>query len=91
MTRSRYNTLANRWQHELGWAADYGISPHWLRHTSIATVEGIAGFGVARAFAGHVSSVETTTTYITASPEAVARAVSALTGEGDPLAQRSPE
>ena len=72
-------------QKELAWATEYGVSPHWLRHTAIATVERIAGFGVARAFAGHTSQAETTTTYITASPEEIARAVSALTGEAHPL------
>jgi integrase len=86
LTRRRYNTLAARWQAALPWAADYGVSPHWLRHTSIAAVERVAGFGVARAFAGHATPAETTTTYITAAPEEVARAVSWLTGEPHPLA-----
>jgi integrase len=90
LTRRRYNTLANRWQKNLKWAAEYGVSPHWLRHTAIATVQRVSGFGVARAFAGHTSPSDTTTTYITASPEEVARAVSALTGETHPLVAGSP-
>jgi integrase len=85
LTRRRYNTLADRWQRELSWAAKDGVSPHWLRHTSIAAVERIAGFGVAKQFAGHISG-EVTTTYITASASEVADAVALLTGENHPLA-----
>lgn len=88
LTRRRYNTLTDRWQAALPWAAHDGVSPHWLRHTAIAAVERVAGFGVARAFAGHAKG-EVTTTYITGSAAEVARAVSALTGEAHPLASTS--
>lgn len=86
ITRRRYNYLAERWQGLLPWAGELGVSAHWVRHTAIATVERIAGFGVARAFAGHDAPGETTTTYIRASLEEVATAVAAMTGEPHPLA-----
>jgi len=44
-------------------------------------------FAVARAFAGHRSAAETTTTYITAHEYEVARAVALYTGEPHPLAE----
>lgn len=86
LTRKRYNTLVDRWRESLPWADELGVSIHWVRHTAITTVERIAGFGVARAFAGHRTSAETTTTYITATLSEVAAAVAAMTGEPHPLA-----
>jgi hypothetical protein len=61
------------------------FSAHWLRHTSTAAVELVAGYAVARKVAGHVGG-EVTTTYITASVSEVASAISVLTGEPHPLA-----
>lgn len=87
LTRRRYNTLADRWQKSLPWAAQYGVSPHWLRHTAVTTVERLSGsFGVARAFAGHTVPDSVTTTYIKAGQGEVAAAVSEMTGEAHPLA-----
>jgi integrase len=84
LSRRRYNTLTGRWQRELSWAAKEGVSAHWLRHTSTAAVERVAGYAVARRFAGHVGG-EVTTTYITASIAELASAISILTGEPHPL------
>jgi integrase/recombinase XerC len=87
ITRRRFNTLTNRIQKALPWARKYGVSPHWLRHTAITSVERVAGFAVARAFAGHSVDVQTTNTYVKADNVEVARAVSILTGEEHPLAR----
>lgn len=85
LTRRRYNTLFERVQRTLPWAAAEGVSVHWLRHTAVTMVERVAGYAVAQAFAGHTGR-EVTGTYIRASVQEVARAVSTLTGEPHPLA-----
>lgn len=87
LTRRRYNTLAERWQRNVAWAGRQHVSVHWLRHTAVATVERLAGFGVARRFAGHTDeSAATTITYLRAADADVAAAVSLMTGEPHPLA-----
>jgi integrase len=92
LTRRRYNTLANRWQKSLPWAAQYGVSPHWLRHTAVTTAERLSGsFGVARAFAGHTVPADATTTYIKAGATDVAAVVVQMTGEEHPLAAAKPQ
>jgi len=89
LTRRHYDSLARRWQGHLEWAGTLGVSIHWVRHTAITNVERVAGFGVAREFAGHFASTSaTTTTYITASLAEVARVVAELTGETHPLDSR---
>jgi integrase len=91
LTRRRYNTLASRWQKSLPWAATAGISIHWIRHTAITTVERLAGYGVARAFAGHRDGGEVTTSYIRAGVREVAAVVELMTGESHPLAREEGE
>lgn len=86
LTRRRYNTLADRWQRDLPDPALRGVSVHWLRHTAITSIERLAGFAVARAFAGHGVGREVTTSYIKADVAEVAAAVARLTGEPHPLA-----
>ena len=86
MTNRRLNTLADRIQNGLPWAKQLGVSPHYFRHSSTSAIERVAGFAVARAFAGHTAGGETTTTYIKAQENEVAAAVSILTGEPHPLA-----
>lgn len=90
LTRRRYNTLANRWQRELPWAAQYGVSPHWLRHTALTSAERIGGsYGIARAYAGHGNPSDATTTYIKAGQADVAAVLAVMTGEPHPLAPLS--
>ena len=90
LTRRRYNTLTERWRKSLPWVAKEGVSPHWLRHTAITTVERLAGYAVAQAFAGHApSGGSVTTTYIKAALPEVARVIQTLTGERHPLATPS--
>ena len=66
--------------------AAQGISTHWLRHTSVTWVERHYSYGIARAYAGHTNSTgPATTTYIKADLQAVAAALSAMTGQPHPL------
>ncbi|MGI8515830.1 MAG: tyrosine-type recombinase/integrase [Acidimicrobiia bacterium] len=87
ITRRRYNTVFDRARSCLPWAERTPVSAHVLRHTAITAVERHAGFAVAQAFAGH-SAPSVTGTYTRARLGEVAAAVSALTGEPHPLADR---
>ncbi|PWU55518.1 integrase [Micromonospora globispora] len=87
ITSRRYDHLWKRIGEQLPWVAAQGISTHWLRHTTLTWVERHFGYGVARAYAGHTDSTgPATTTYIKADLQAVAAALSALTGQPHPLA-----
>ncbi|HEX5596432.1 MAG TPA: site-specific integrase [Micromonosporaceae bacterium] len=86
ITSRRYDHLWKRISEQLPWVAA-GISTHWLRHTTLTWVERHFGYGIARAYAGHTDSTgPATTTYIKADLQAVAAALSALTGQPHPLA-----
>jgi integrase/recombinase XerC len=87
LTRRRFNTLADRWQNTLPFAARQGVSPHTLRHTAIGMVETATSFAIARAFARHHSTKEVTTTYLQRNVHDVAYAVELLTGEEHPLSK----
>jgi integrase len=88
LSTRRYDHLWKRLGHQLPWIAAQGISTHWLRHTTLTWVERHFGYGVARAYAGHTDSTgAATTTYIKADLQAVATALSAMTGQPHPLAQ----
>lgn len=87
LTARRFNTLADRWQNTLPWAARLGVSPHTLRHTAIGLVEHLAGYAVAREFARHRDQREVTTTYLGRDISDVAFAVQQLTGQPHPLAK----
>ena len=86
ISRRRYNTLVARWGRQLPWVKELGVSIHWCRHHATSAIERIAGYAVARAFAGHGEGDEVTTTYIKAHAHEVARAVAIYTGEPHPLA-----
>jgi integrase len=86
LTSRRYDHLWTRLGQLLPWVAAQGISTHWLRHTTLTWVERHYGYGVARAYAGHTDSTgPATTTYIKADLQAVAAALSAMTGQPHPL------
>jgi len=87
ITRRRYNTVFDRARPCIPWSERTPVSAHILRHTAITAVERHAGFAVAQAFAGHSAS-SVTDTYTRARIGEVAAAVSALTGEVHPLAER---
>ncbi|GAB3888432.1 tyrosine-type recombinase/integrase [Kibdelosporangium lantanae] len=89
ITTRRYDHLWERLGKHLPWVATQQISIHWLRHTTLTWVERNFGFAVARTYAGHTDSTTdaaTTTTYVRATVEEVAKAVAALTNEPHPLA-----
>lgn len=88
----RYDHLWLRIGRHLPWVTTQQISTHWLRHTTLTWVERNFGYAVARAFAGHAEGSGdggTTTTYVRASLEEIATAVSGLTGEPHPLGRKS--
>lgn len=86
LTSRRYDHLWTRLGQHLPWVAAQGISTHWLRHTTLTWVERHYGYGIARAYAGHNDSTgPATTTYIKADLQAVATALSAMTGQPHPL------
>ncbi|MFD0364761.1 tyrosine-type recombinase/integrase [Nocardia sp. GCM10030253] len=87
--RRRIDHLFDRFKTYLPWAATLGISPHWIRHTTLTFVERLFGIAVARAFAGHNdaqgASSPTTFTYVRAGLLDIVEALVALTGEPHPL------
>jgi len=89
ITRRRYDHLWVRIGAQVPWVAAQQISTHWLRHTTLTWVERHFGFAVAHAYAGHTDGggeTSATSTYVRASVQEVAAALSALTDEPHPLA-----
>ncbi|HEV7978842.1 hypothetical protein [Amycolatopsis sp.] len=86
--RQRYATLWRRLGKHLPWIATLGITAHWIRYTTLTWVERNFSYSVAAAYAGHTSggSTGTTLTYVPASIQEIATALSALVGEPHPLA-----
>lgn len=80
-----YDRIFTRAQAHVSWAQRTPLTAHVLRHTAITAVERIAGFAVARRFAGHEPG-SVTGTYTKADIGEVAAAVASLTGEPHPLA-----
>jgi integrase/recombinase XerC len=69
MTDKWFEGFARRMQ-ALPWAAELGVSAHWIRHTTLTDIERIAGVRVAAAYAGHADgSFGVTGTYTKPSPE----------------------
>jgi integrase len=90
ITRKHYETLWRRIRADLPWAARHRISAHWLRHTTLTWVERTFSPAVARAYAGHSeNSGGVTGIYTKGTPEEVATALAALTGEPHPLADQA--
>ncbi|HYS34529.1 MAG TPA: site-specific integrase, partial [Pseudonocardiaceae bacterium] len=87
LTTRRYDHLWRRIGHHLPWVAAQNISIHWLRHTTLTWVERHYGHGIARAYAGHTSKTDTTSTYTKANLADIATALSAMTGEPHPHAR----
>ncbi|MFD1051127.1 tyrosine-type recombinase/integrase, partial [Kibdelosporangium lantanae] len=89
ITTRRYDHLWERIGKHLPWVATQQVTMHWLRHTTLTWVERNFGYAIARAYAGHTDSTGdagTTTTYVRATMQEIATALSALTGEPHPLA-----
>ncbi|MFI7509889.1 tyrosine-type recombinase/integrase [Micromonospora aurantiaca] len=88
ITRRRYDYLWARIGEHLPWVYVQQISTHWLRHTTLTWVERNFGYAIARAYAGHSENggdVGTTATYVKATLQEIAGALSALTNEPHPL------
>jgi hypothetical protein len=87
LTYRRYDHLWQRIGSRLPWVRTQQISTHWLRHTTLTWVERNYGQAVARAFAGHTDGGNSgsTASYVKASLDEVAMALTALTGETHPL------
>lgn len=89
LTTRRYDHLWKRVGDRLPWVAAQGISTHWLRHTTLTWVERRYGYGVARAYGGHLDGRgPATTTYIRATLHEIAIALSGLTGEDHPCSRQ---
>lgn len=89
LTTRRYDHLWKRVGDRLPWVAAQGISTHWLRHTTLTWVERRYGYGVARAYGGHLDGRgPATTTYIRATLHKIAIALSGLTGEEHPCSRQ---
>lgn len=85
----RHDHLWLRLGKTLPWVTTQQVSAHWLRHTALTWVERVFGYGVALAYAGHPEAPNdagTTARYTKATPEEVATALAALTGEPNTLA-----
>ena len=91
ITARRYDHLWLRVGRHVPWVQTQQVTTHWLRHTTLTWVERNFGYAVARAYAGHNGRGDagTTTTYVRADIHEVAAALSALAGEGHPLAPES--
>lgn len=92
LTDRRYDHLWSRLGEHIESVRTQGITIHWLRHTTLTWVERSFGYAVARAYAGHATASTNrygvTATYVRASVQEVAEALSALTGEPHPLVQQ---
>ncbi|WP_328435331.1 tyrosine-type recombinase/integrase [Nocardia puris] len=101
ITRRRYDHIWERVGRRLKWVATQQVSTHWIRHTTLTWIERRFGYAVAATFAAHATPTGPTNpagwaipagpdgatlTYVVASIEEVAAALSALTGEPHPLA-----
>jgi site-specific recombinase XerD len=53
VTRRRFNSLFERVQAVLPWAARIGVSLHWIRHTTLKDVEIVGGLRLAQGYGGH--------------------------------------
>jgi integrase/recombinase XerC len=87
ITSRRYDHLWQRLGKHLPWVAAQQVSIHWLRHTTLTFVERNFSYAIARAYAGHTGKNDagTTSTYVHAQIEEIARALAALVGEPHPL------
>ena len=80
VSRRRYNSIFDRVQRRLPWAANLGVSIHWLRHTTLTDVSNAAGPRIAAAYAGHLDR-SVTDIYTTPSFEDLRAAHTLIFGE----------
>lgn len=87
VTRRQLDGLWTRMRRQLPWAGELGVSCHWLRHYAITSVDRVAGYAVAAAFAGHRLVGGATASYVKPGLPDVAVAFSRLWGEPHPCAE----
>jgi len=95
ITYRRYDSLFLRLGQHLPWVLRENVSAHWIRHTILQWVERTFSYAIARRYGGHErrksgdrANVGSTIVYVKATLEEVAAALSILTGEDHPLADR---
>lgn len=86
LTRRQMDGLWTRVRRQVPWAEDLGVSSHWMRHYAISSIEQIAGYATAAAFAGHRLVRGATASYVKVGLPEVAAAFSRLWGEPHPCA-----
>ncbi|MGY2083917.1 tyrosine-type recombinase/integrase [Blastococcus sp. SYSU DS0539] len=92
LTRRQMDGVWNRVRRQVPWAEDLGVSSHWMRHYAISSIEQVAGYATAAAFAGHRLVRGATASYVKVGLPEVATAFSHLWGEPHPCATpHSPE
>lgn len=89
MTRRQIDGLWTRVRRAVPWAADLGVSSHWLRHYAVTNIEQVGGYATAAAFAGHQLLGGSTSTYVHVGLPQMARAWSVLWNEPHPLAEEA--
>jgi integrase/recombinase XerC len=92
LTRRQMDGVWARVRRQVPWAEDLGVSSHWMRHYAISSIEQVAGYATAAAFAGHRLVRGATASYVKVGLPEVAAAFSQLWGEPHPAApQGSPQ
>ncbi|MCZ2826053.1 MULTISPECIES: tyrosine-type recombinase/integrase [unclassified Modestobacter] len=86
LTRRQMDGVWARVRRQVPWAEDLGVSSHWMRHYAITSVEQVAGYATAAAFAGHRLVRGATASYVKVGLPEVAAAFSRLWGEPHPCA-----
>jgi integrase len=86
LTRRQLDGLWTRVRRQVPWAAELGVSCHWLRHYSITQTDRVAGLATASAHAGHRLVAGATASYVKPGLPEVATAFARLWGEPHPCA-----
>lgn len=85
LTDKHFTALHARWQHSLPWAAELGVTFHWLRHTMSEMLKRDFGQHFAQRFLRHTEKT-VTDRYGQCSTEQLAGALGAIFGFEHPLA-----
>jgi integrase/recombinase XerC len=86
LTRRQLDGVWTRVRRQVPWAKDLCVSNHWMRHYAITSIEQVAGYATAAAFAGHSLMGGATASYVKVGLPEVAAAFSRLWGEPHPAA-----
>ena len=86
LTRRQMDGVWTRVRRQVPWAADLGVSSHWMRHYAITNIDQVSGYATAAASAGHRLVRGATASYVKVGLPEVAAAFSRLWGEPHPCA-----